>query len=72
MLDEVVDGDHLLAELGVADYQPSAPPTTAPPVVTGPEPIEPSPRGCTVESPSPVGIGATLLLLGFVLIRRRE
>jgi hypothetical protein len=72
MLDEVVDGKHLLAELGVADYQPPAPPATPTVVTAGPEPIEPSPRGCTVEQTSPLGVGAMLLLFGIAFMRRRE
>ncbi|MFO7564018.1 MAG: S46 family peptidase [Enhygromyxa sp.] len=77
ILDEVVDGKHLLAELGIADYQPPAQAKQqAGGGVQEPTPAAPPARGCgcVVESGSPLGLGATLSLfgLGLLLLRRRE
>ncbi|HVI01265.1 MAG TPA: S46 family peptidase, partial [Enhygromyxa sp.] len=76
MLDEVVAGDHLLAELGVADYQPPAPVETPTVSTEGPQPVEPNERGCACAVDHPAaplgGVAGSLLLIGLVLIRRRE
>jgi MYXO-CTERM domain-containing protein len=74
MLDEVVDGKHLLAELGVADYQPPPRVEERASGQAEPQPAAPPARGCgcVVEPGAPLGVGATLLLFGLGLVRRRE
>lgn len=74
MLDEVVGGQHLLVELGVADWQPPQPAAEQ----AGPQeptPASPAARGCgcVVESGAPLGAASLLLLfgLGFAGVRRR-
>jgi hypothetical protein len=71
MLDEVVAGKHLLAELGVADYEPPKETAETNTNVT-PPPVEPSKRGCMVEPAAPLGVGSSLLLLGLLALRRRR
>jgi MYXO-CTERM domain-containing protein len=75
ILDEVVDGQHLLVELGVADYQP---PTRVDEQLGGqqePQPANPPARGCgcMVEPTTPLGIGSLLVFgLALVSLRRRR
>ncbi|HLT39805.1 MAG TPA: S46 family peptidase [Enhygromyxa sp.] len=73
MLDEVVAGQHLLAELGVADYQPP-PPSSEQAKTAEPEPSTPAARGCgcVVEPAGSLGGGGALLVLGLVLVRGRR
>src|SRR5690606_19416904 len=73
MLDEVVAGQHLLAELGVADYQPP-PPSSEQARTAEPEPSTPAARGggCVVAPAGSLGGGGALLVLGLVLVRGRR